>query len=159
MPFFRSLVVIAGMVGASGPQILGQSDRRVLRRVGEGLAPVRGDDARCPRCARHRAGKVHAGLDGDDVAGRQQGIDRRSRHAGCLVDLEADAVAGACTNASPHPASAMTLRGTRRRRRGTPTPAATAATPAALRRGHDFEHARRVGAGIADETVRVMSEQ
>ena len=127
---------------------------------GERAAAVGGDDDGVLDAHAADAGKIDAGLDGDDVAGERGYQSAVAATRGCLVDLEADAVAGPCENASPQPASAITSRhaastvAARRRRR------ATASTPGLLARAHDVEHALlRRGPGSPTATVRVMSEQ
>ena len=74
MPFFRSLVEMAmatsrGPIGSAG---VGSVQDRVLRCVGEGAAPVVGDDDGVLDADAAVLGKVDARLDGDDVAGGER---------------------------------------------------------------------------------------
>src|SRR5262245_58390942 len=85
MPFFRSLVEMLKEQS---------SDDQVLRKCGEGIGAVGGDDHRVLDADAADASEVHAGLDLDDRTGFQ-GITGTRGHSRRLVDLEADTVAGA----------------------------------------------------------------
>ena len=80
---------------------------------------------------------------------------------GCLVDLEADAVAGAVHERVAPPGVGDDARGTRGRRPRTSTPARDRVDARLLALAHDdLEHrARASGPGSPTLTVRVMSEQ
>src|SRR5260370_11535057 len=90
MPFFRSL---EEMLTGGGPGSVPRDDER-LGGFGEGGGAVLGDHHGVFDADPADAGEVDAGFDRDDGAGIQR-TRRGASDPGGLVDLEADAVAGA----------------------------------------------------------------
>ena len=156
------------VVGGDGGMLSSSVDRGgalrrqrvgVLGGEGEGPAPVVGDDHRVLDPDAAVLGKVDAGLDGHDVAGGERSV-RRPGHPRVLVDLQADAVAGAVHEGvaparlvDDGPAGGVDVLGLGARPRPRPDPGGLASRPR--------RRASAAGSALGSPTmkVRVMSEQ
>src|SRR3954453_16830918 len=93
MPFLRSLVEMA-MSSRDLSEGACSAQDGILRGERQGSAAVVGHDDGVLDPHATVLGKVHARLDGHDLTDAQRRLGG-ARDPGCLVDLEADAVAGA----------------------------------------------------------------
>ena len=137
-----------------------------------GAAAVGGDDDGVLDADATVLGKVHAGLDGDHVAGRERSIGRPADTRGSSWISSPTPWPVPWGRRRAQPASAMTSRGRRASTSAPLTPAATAATPAAWaatttssmralrrRRLADRDRAGHVGAVAVDQGAEVDDDE
>ena len=165
MPFFRSLVEMAAIARAPRVQDFGA-------RV-QGAAPVGGDDDGVLDADAAVPGEVHAGLDGDDVAGGERSSRRSRATRGASWISRPTPWPVPCTNASPQPAVVDDVAARRVDVRARRRPAAHRGTPGRLALEHDVEHpalasapgspthdrAGHVGAVAVDEAPKSMHHE